>query len=65
MFMATERHSQFCTDSGNNEALMSPSLKKRKKEHLIKTLSQKDWIKRTWGRGTHVWKVLVMTTEYI
>lgn len=30
MFMATERHSQFCSDSGNNEALMSPLKKKGK-----------------------------------
>lgn len=44
MFMATERHSQFCTDSGSNEALMSPSFKKRKKkEHLIKkSIPKKD-----------------------
>lgn len=32
MFMATEKQSQFCTDSGNKEALMSPSFKNKKKE---------------------------------
>ena len=32
MFMATEKQSQFCTDSGNKEALMSPSFKNKKKK---------------------------------
>lgn len=42
MFMATERHSQFCTDSRNNEAFSESFLKNKNKNYLTKEhLSQK------------------------